>query len=96
MSLIGMSKETYLKILDEVDEIHYLIIQNYLTYYPTVEEILMKRHNLNSDDVRSFLQLSRQISDFPFRYSSPKSKWIADRPAPKLEDYPEVAELLSK
>ncbi len=94
MTLIGMSKETYLKILDEVIEIRYLIaLSDTSNNWPTIEKILRERHNLSSDYARMFTKLS---SGGDFQLESNGPVWIADRPEPKLENYPEVAEFLEE
>lgn len=94
MTLIGMSKETYQKILSEVDEIRYLIsLSGTLNNWPTIESILMERHNLTVNEVQTFINFGR--SRFGFSVED-GPVWIADRPEPKIENYPEVAEFLRK
>ncbi len=93
MTLIGMSKETYQKILDEVDDIYYLIAsQDKLANRPMVEKILAERHNLNSYDILTFTELNVKEIAFHFPESNHSPVWIADRPEPKIEDYPEIEE----
>ncbi len=97
MSLIGMSKETYIEILDEVDDIYYLIaLGGKLAHKPVVEKILAERHNLTGFEVKTFTELNVREIGFHFPESNHSPVWIADRPEPKLEDYPEVVELLKE
>ncbi len=97
MTLIGMSKETYLKILDGVDDIYYLIALNgKLAHKPVVESILSKRYNLDFNDTQTFTELNVKEIAFHFPESNRNPVWIADRPEPKLENYPEVAEFLKE
>ena len=96
MTLIGMSKETYLKILDEVDEIYYLInLDGRFTNTLEVENVLMKRHGIDIDDARSFIHLVYR-NDVAYKLIKTGPVWTADRPEPKLENYPEVAEFLKE
>ncbi len=94
MALVGMSAETHRKILDEVDEIYYLINSGgRFTNTLEVENVLMKRHGLTIDDARSFIHLSYK-HDVAYKLVETGPVWVADRPEPKLENYPEVSEFL--
>ena len=97
MALIGMSKETYLKILNEVDEIYYLIALNgRLASRQRVENILRGRHNLDFDDAQTFVEVSVKEVAFHFPENNHNPVWTADRPEPKLENYPEIAGFLKE
>lgn len=91
MTLQGMSNQTYLKILDETIEIQYLIIAaGGIATKTAVENILMRRHSLNRSDAHSFTNYAESRQDFMVR--SGKVQWLAKRPQPTIEDWPEMAQ----
>ncbi len=92
-----MSAETYQKILDEVNEIHYLMIlgdSKSSVVKLSIERILMTRHNLNRNDACSFTNLVETYRNHVFCSGENGLEWIADRSEPNIENYPEVLEFL--
>ncbi len=104
MTLIGMSAETWQKILDETNDIYYLIAlhkkhvsKSVSADRPVIKNILVNRHNLDFNDTQTFIIWSGRSKDvFHFPESNDSPVWIASRSEPKIENYPEVAEFLKE
>ena len=102
MTLIGVSAETYQKILDETNDIYYLIAlhkrhanKSVSADRPVIKNILVTRHNLDFNDTQTFIIWSGRSKDvFHFPENNHSPVWVADRSEPKLENYPEVSEFL--
>lgn len=92
MTLQGMDDQTYFKILAETSEIQYLIVAaGGIATKTAVENILMKRYDLDRGDAHTFTNQAESLQDFMV-YSG-KVRWLAKRPVPKIEDYPEFKEM---
>ncbi len=103
MTLIGMSAETWQKILDETNDIYYLVAlhgdisKSIFADRSIVKSVLATRHNLDYNDTQAFMVWSgRSENVFHFPESNHSPVWIADRSEPKLENYPEVSEFLKE
>lgn len=88
-TLQGMSDGQYFEILAEVAEIQFLIVEaGGMATKTAVEEVLMKRHGLDRSDAHTFVNVAAAGRDFMVRRGG--VEWLADRPAPVVEKYPEI------
>lgn len=93
MQLQGMSDEQYQKILSQVPEIQFLLIQaGKMATKSRVENVLMAKYGLDRSDAHTFTNMSEQYNCRDF-YLNPLT-WVADRPRPRIEDWPELVKQL--
>jgi len=93
MTLTGMSDQTFSRLMDEVCEIQFLIVQaGGIATKTAVENIMMRRHQLDRGDAHSLTNYAESRQDF--MVNNGRVEWLAARPKPTITNYPEFKELL--
>lgn len=91
MQLQGMDDQTYYRLLDEVNDIRYLIVKSGKMATKTkVENVLMARYDFNRSDAHSLVNSTEAANVRDFMVSRHGVRWQAKRPEPRAEDWPEL------
>lgn len=86
-----MGDQMYFRLLDEVNDIRYLIIKaGGMATKTRVEGVLMVRYRCDRSDAHSLVNYAESANKRDFMVSSKGATWQAKRPEPRAEDWPEL------
>lgn len=91
MQLQGMDDQTYFRLLDEINDIRYLIVKaGGMATKSRVEEVLMARYKFDRSDAHSLVNCAEAANARDFMIGRNGATWQAKRPEPKLENWKEL------
>lgn len=92
--LANISDETYSRLMDEVNDIRYLLVKSGKMATKTgVEDVLITRYLCTRDSAHELLNLNESANIRGFMIDSKGVHWRANRPEPKAEDWPELTSI---